>query len=347
MSDWKATLKADPTNWLLEEENPSVRYYTLKNIIGRPDDDKDVQTAKRKIMQAGIVPDMLQRQRETEYLQVYPGFYTYKYKGLVWSLITLAELGAEATSQIKEQCEYLFENSQERQDGGFSQNTAARSGGGRITEVIPCLTGNMVWSLIYFGYLGDPRLQKSIEWITRFMRFNDGVAYDPQVPPYDRYEMCWGAHTCHMGVVKVLKGLSAVPIERRTKEINDAIQKAIDFILIHHIYKRSRNLNRKSKPGWLKFGFPLMYQTDVLEILDILTGLSIKDSRMDDAINIVVAKQDDMGRWKAENTYNSDRLLIPISQKDVQSKWITLRAMNVLKRYHHTNVSGGIPIDSN
>lgn len=347
MDGWITLLKKDPTNWLLEDNIPSVRYFTLKNILDRPDDDNEVRVAKRNLMQTGIVPDILQKQRETEYLQAFPRFYTHKYKGLVWSLITLAELGAEATPQIKEQCEYLLENAQERQDGGFSQNTAMKTGGGRITEVIPCLTGNMVWSLIHFGYLDDPRLQKAIEWITRFMRFNDGAANDPQVPPYDHYEMCWGAHTCHMGVVKVLKGLCAVPTERRTKEINDTIQKATEFILIHHIYKRSHNLNRKSKPGWLKFGFPLMYQTDVLEILDILTELGIKDSRMDDAINIVIAKQDDMGRWKAENTYNSDRLLIPMGQKDEQNKWITLRAMRILKRYNHTRVSGGEHIDSN
>jgi hypothetical protein len=346
MSNWKATLKANPTDWLLEEENPSVRYFTLKNILDRPDDDKAVQAAKQKIMQTGFVPDILRRQRETAYIQAYPRFYTYKYKGLVWSLITLAELGAEVTPQIKEQCKYIFENSQERQNGGFSQNTAARTGGGRITEVIPCLTGNMVWSLIHFGYLDDPRLQKGIDWITRFMRFNDGTEDDPQVPPYNRYEMCWGAHTCLMGVVKALKALSAVPVEKRTKEINDTIQRATEFILIHHIYKRSHSLNRTSKPGWLKFGFPLMYQTDALEILDILTEMGIKDSRMDDTINIVIAKQDDKGRWKAENTYNSDRLLIPIGQKDEQSKWITLRAMRILKRFNHTRVSGGMHIES-
>ena len=310
--------------------------------MDRPDDDMDVQTAKHRIMQTGIVPDMLQRQRETEYIHTYHRFYTYKYKGLVWSLITLAELGAEATPQVKEQCEYLLENAQESQDGGFSQNTAVRTGGGRITEVIPCLTGNMVWSLIHFGYLDDPRLQKGIEWITRFMRFNDGVADDPQAPPYDRLDMCWGAHTCHMGVVKALKGLSAVPLERRTNEINDTIQKASQYLLIHHIYKRSHNLSRTSKPGWLKFGFPLMYQTDVLEILDILTGLDIKDSRMEDAINIIISKQDDSGRWKVENTYNSDRLLVPIGQKDEQSKWITLRAMSVLKKYHYARKAKGV-----
>ncbi len=153
MSDWRATLKADPTEWLLEEDNPSVRYFTLIDILDMPEDDTVVQTARQEILQSGTVPDILQKQREVEYLKAYPRFYTYKYKGLVWSLIVLAELGAELNPQIKEQCEYILSNSQEQQYGGFSQNTAVRTGGGRLTEVIPCLTGNMVWSLIRFGYL--------------------------------------------------------------------------------------------------------------------------------------------------------------------------------------------------
>lgn len=346
MGDWKAVLKADPTNWLLEKENPSVRYFTLKNILDKAEDDGEVRDARQEIMRTGIVPVILRKQTEAEYLQAYPRFYTYKYKGLVWSLIALAELGAGMTPQIKEQCEYLLENSLERQNGGFAMNTAAKTGGGRITEVIPCLTGNMVWSLIRFGWLDDPRLQKAIGWITRFMHFNDGTADDPQTPPYDRYEMCWGAHTCLMGVVKALKGLGAVPAERRTKEINGTIRKAAEFMLIHHIYKRSHDLSRKSKPGWLKFGFPLMYQTDVAEILDILTELGIHDSRMEDAVNMVAAKQDETGRWKAENTYISERLLIPVTGEEELSKWITLRAMRVLKRYHNIPASDGIRVSN-
>ncbi|MDD3269027.1 MAG: hypothetical protein PHX14_06875 [Syntrophomonadaceae bacterium] len=124
-----------------------------------------------------------------------------------------------------------------------------------------------------------------------------------------------------------------MPTERRSKEINYTIERAVEFLLIHHIYKRSHNLNKASKPGWLKFSFPLMYQTDVLEILDILTELGIKDSRMDEAINLVIAKQDDEGKWRLENKYSNDRLLIPMGQKGEQNKWITLRAVRVLKRY--------------
>jgi hypothetical protein len=330
--DWKAVLKADPINWLLEKENPSVRYFTLTDILDRPEDDPEVQQAKREIMRAGMVPDILLKQREPAYLQAYPRFYTYKYKGLVWQLIILAELGAEADAQIREQCEYMFAHSQEIEQGGFAMNTSAKRGGGRITEVIPCLTGNMVWSLIHFGYLDDPRLQKGIGWLTEYLRLNDGIENNPQVPPYDRYEPCWGKHTCHMGVVKALKAFSAIPEERRTQAVRDTIDQAAEFMLIHHIYKRSHDLNRNSKPGWLKFGFPLMYQTDVLEILDILSALGIRDSRMNEALDLVVSGQDDMGRWRIGNTYISDKILIPFGQKDEQSKWLTLRALRILKR---------------
>ncbi len=334
MLDWKSMLTTDTTNWLLEEENPSLRYFTLKDILDKSEHDPEVQQAKREIMRRGIVPDILQKQQEASYLKTYSKFYTDKYKGLVWQLIVLAEMGAESNSQIIEQCEYLLNNSQETVDGGFSQSTSVKTGGGRITEVIPCLTGNMVWSLIHFGYVDDPRLQRAINWIIRFMRLNDGNEENPQAPPYDRYEMCWGKHTCFMGIVKALKGLSAIPQEQRTSEINDTINKMVDFLLIHHIYKCSHDLNRTSKPGWLKFSFPLMYQTDVLEILDILTALGIADSRMDDAVNLIIKKQDDMGRWRIENTSNTDRLLIPLGGKGEQSKWITLRAIRVLKRYN-------------
>jgi len=332
MESYKDLLKADQTEWLLENTNPSVRYFTLKDILDKPEDDQAVQSAKLGIMQRGTVCKILDRQREPAYLQDYPKFYTSKYKGLVWSLIVLAELGAAANPQITEQCEYLFTNSQETKDGGFAMHTSAKNGGGRITEVIPCLTGNMVWSLIRFGYLGDPRLQKGIDWIVKFMRYNDGIETEPQVLPYSRYEVCWGAHTCHMGAVKALKALSAIPPEHRTKEIKDAADRAAEFLLVHHIYKRSHDLSRVSKPGWCRFGFPQMYQTDVLEILDILTSLGYKDPRMDEAVELLISKQDDNGRWKLENTFNG-RTLVSVERIGEPSKWITLRALRTLKRY--------------
>jgi len=334
MDTWSDTQNPDTLCWLLEENNPSVRYFTLRDILDRPADDPELLQAKRDIMQRGIVPRILEKQNEPAYRETYRQFYTAKYQGLVWQLIVLAELGAEANAQIREQCEYLLSHSQETRDGGFAMNTAVKTGGGRATEVIPCLTGNMVWSLIHFGYLDDPRLQRGIGWLAEYSRFNDGVENDPQIPPYSRYETCWGKHTCHMGVVKTLKALGAVPEARRSQAVTDTINRAAEFMLMHHIYQRSHEPGRVSKPGWLKFGFPLMYQTDVLEILDILSGLGVEDERMDEALDLVLSKRDSLGRWNAENTYGSDRLLVPIGQKGKPGKWLTLRAMRVFKRNH-------------
>jgi hypothetical protein len=86
------------------------------------------------------------------------------------------------------------------------------------------------------------------------------------------------------------------------------------------------------KPGWLRFGFPLMYQTDALEILGILTKLGYNDKRMQEAIDLVVSKQDRQGRWKLENTYN-DRFQVRIERKGKESKWITFKALETLKRF--------------
>ncbi|HWQ59261.1 MAG TPA: nitrogen fixation protein NifH, partial [Clostridia bacterium] len=195
----------------------------------------------------------------------------------------------------------------------------------------PCLTGNMVWSLIRFGYVDDPRLWKGVDWLTAYMRLNDGVETEPQIPPYDRYEMCWGRHTCHMGVVKALKALSAIPAEKRTPAVEETIRKCAEFMLIHHIHKRSHDPSKTSKPGWKKFGFPLMYQTDALEILDILSALCIRDARMDEALRLTLSKQNDSGRWSLENAYAGERMLVPFESAGQESKWLTLRAMRVLK----------------
>ncbi len=160
MDDWKTLLKADPTDWLLEDENPSVRYFALRDISDRPEDDAKVQSAKREIMRTGMVRAILDMQREPAYLQTYPRFYTCKYKGLVWSLIVLAELGAGVDPQIREQCEYMLDNAQEKKDGGFAQTRPEkRAAAGSPRLFLPDRENGVEPDS--FGYLEDPRLRRA------------------------------------------------------------------------------------------------------------------------------------------------------------------------------------------
>jgi hypothetical protein len=285
-------------------------------------------------MTTGIVPRILVKQKPGGYWEKAEDFYVRaKYRGTVWQIIILAELGADGNDdRIKQAGEFILKMSQDRESGGFTYRGAV-GGGGLHSAVIPCLTGNMVWSLIRLGYLEDARVQRGIDWLVKYQRFDDAEGPAPRGWPYDKREPCWGRHTCHMGVVKALKALAEIPEDRRTKPVKNTIQKGAEYVLKHHIHKRSHNLERVSKPGWLNFGFPLMWNTDVLEILGILTRLGYRDGRMEEAIDLVVAKQDEQGRWLLENTYNG-RFQVSIEQKGRPSKWVTLNALRVLKRFY-------------
>ena len=91
-----------------------------------------------------------------------------------------------------------------------------------------------------------------------------------------------------------------------------------------------------------------MYQTDALEILLILTRLGregtvtpagadgmggapiLGDERMREALDLVASKADAQCRWKLQQTF-SDRFIVPIESKGEPSRWVTLRALEVLR----------------
>lgn len=329
---WESIIDGSTLDWLLEKDNPSVRYYTMLDLLNMSKDDAEVKKARSEIMKNGMVPCILHNLRNGSQ-NIYKNFYTEKYNGLVWQLILLAEHGATLTTEIEGYCNYIIANSQEKTWGGFSMYCSTKNGGGQMGGVVPCLTGNMVWCMLRLGYINDESISKAITWITDYTSFNDGTL-EKSIVPHNNREACWGKHTCFMGVVKILKALGEIPVDKRTYSIEKKIAEAVDFMLIHNIYKCSNSLEKISKPSWLKLKHPLMYQTDILEILDILTSLNIKDHRMDDAMGIILSKQNINGRWIIENENLNGKMMLPLERQKEESKWLTLKALRVIKKYY-------------
>jgi len=333
MGNRKPIVNSDLIPWLLEKDNSSVRYLTLTQLLGKSVADRKVQEAKQNIMKIGSIPDILAKQKPGGFWEKHEDFYLRtKYKGTVWQLIILAELGADGQDpRIQKAVEFILAISQDRQSGGFSYDGTQKNGG-QHSKVLPCLTGNMAWSMIKFGYLDDPRIQQGIDWIVRHQRYDDGILTPPKGWPYEKLEKCWGRHTCISGVAKALKALAEIPPEKRTREVKLCLEEGSEFLLKHHIYKRSHNLRRVSKPKWLKLAFPTVWDTDVLEILEILIKLGYRDRRMQDALDLIISKQTEEGWWLLEQTYNG-RFQVNIEQKGKPSKWITFRALKVIKDF--------------
>ncbi len=332
MADQPLAVSPDPIPWLLESDDPSVRYFALTELLGESAEGGEAAAARRDIMSRGAVPLILAAQLADGHWEGPDRFYNAKYRGTVWQLLILAELGADgADERVRRGCEAILRDAQDRASGGFAIDRAKKTGGGRHSEVIPCLTGNLVFSLIRLGMIDDPRVQAGIDWLTTYMRFDDGDGEAPAGWPYDRFEMCWGRHTCHMGVVKALKALAEIPPQRRSPEVRRTLDEGTEFMLKHHVHKRSHDLARDSRPGWKRLGFPLMYQTDVLEILGLLQKLGrLGDERARAARDLVASKADAQGRWKLQDTFNG-RFVVDIETKGEPSRWITLRALCALR----------------
>ncbi len=323
-----AGLRADPTDWLLGVDNPSVRYLALRDLLGKGDNDPEVQEAKRQIMLTGVVPKVLAKQEPGGHWGRPEHFYqNSKYKGTVWNLILLAELCADPSDErIRKACEFVLNWSQHRPSGGFSCKGTDKNGGNRT--VFSCLTGNMLFALVRLGYGKDERVAKGFEWISEHQRFDLGP-YQNKEWPY-QYDLCWRNHTCRSGAVKALKALAEVPEEERTSGMRRKAEEGMEFLLAQRIFYRPPELKDISRRNWLEFGFPLMWNTDLLEILMILGKLGVRDERMDEAIEIVLSKQGENGRWKQENHF-SGRFITAVETNGRDSKWVTLNALRSLR----------------
>lgn len=328
VENWKSLLKGDPVEWLLEEENPSVRYWTLKDILDKPESSPEVAQAKKEIMNSHPVTEILKNQNPQGFWISLENPYLPKYKATYHQLLILSELGASLCNEIKKAIELIFVHYQYY--SGHFRFKQIKTERGRKSSLInwACLTGNILRFLIHFGYLPDERTQKTIEFLVR-THSNGWSCY---AYPIDKKKVF--PENCYMGGVKPLIAFSMIPESDRGKDITEIINQEIEIYLENEIfmYLKDEKGDRKAKFGWKRFGFPLFYQSDALEVLDVLTRFGARDERMRKALDLVISKQEE-GKWKLENTFNG-KMWVNIEQKKKPSKWITLKALRVLKRIY-------------
>jgi hypothetical protein len=112
-----------------------------------------------------------------------------------------------------------------------------------------------------------------------------------------------------------------------------AIEQGKGFLLSRDPAVADYPFGRGNRPStsWFKFGYPIGYITDVLQNLEVLIALGqVRDPRLANALELVVNKQDEQGRWSLEYSYNG-KTFVDIEKKGQPGKWVTLRALRVLK----------------
>ncbi len=117
-----------------------------------------------------------------------------------------------------------------------------------------------------------------------------------------------------MGTITPLDAFSELPEEHRAPEIKAAIERGVEFLLMHRLFKADHHQFRVIKEAWLKLSFPWFFY-DILRGLSVVTRLGyIRDERIDDALEILLQKQDADGKWILEST-PSGRMQTNLEQK--------------------------------
>ncbi len=338
-NEWLNQLKGDPLPWLLEDDptNPGVRYFVLRDLLHRPPDDPEVAEAQRAVMSTGPVPIILDAQEPEGYwVKPGPGYFP-QYRATVWAVTMLGQLGADgADERVHRGCEYVLEHALDK-NGAFSMSAIP-------SQAILCLNGHLLAALLDLGWSGDDRVERALEWVARVVT-GEGVAPTEEKGAPLRYlksgtcgpGFCCGLNAkkpCAWGAVNVLQAFSNLPEEARTPLIYRAIDTGLEFLLSKDPAVADYSMGYGTEPSrnWFRFGFPLFWVTDVLHNLEVLTSFGHgSDPRLSAAMDLVLDKQDELGRWKMEHSYNG-KTLVDIEEKGQPSKWVTLRALRVLQR---------------
>jgi len=293
-------LNGDPLPWLLDPENPSIRYWTLVDILDRPLNDPEVQAAQTAIPGQPLVKQLFA-------LQHPEGHWGDKTKphtaqGAATALNLLYKLGVLPDQRTAAGCESFLKFCQHK-EGGFSMTQKLRSG------IFPCTTGEHLTFLVYFGLGDDPRVRNAFAFLIEdFLAVN---ALD--CGRYQHRDCLWGA-------ISALNGLAVLPADMQSAQSTQVVKRLAGMLLdVEYDFEGEHK-------RWLTFGVPRTW--DLLSALKALAAHGYaRHPRFLSLLELVLNRQDQQGRWLCGSVSRT----WPIEKRNRPSKWVTLDVLRVLK----------------
>lgn len=344
-----ARVPAETIAWLAEPDNPAVAVLMRRALLREPDDAATRTLWERRndyapvsaILEAQL-PDGSWDKPSQDYR---------KYTGSLWQAHLLGELWANPDDErVKRATDYAF--SRQLDDGSWSASNAAARGS------IPCLTANVGRALARLGFARDERVIAALSYCANLFA---------EVGAVNCGQAAWSSQLngyCHMLTAKELLFLGEVPrdawpsgadalrdacvsamrdrevfrcIPEGAREFQDALWSAPaperEGMRERWIAEHGEPHDFAEKPGWLRFGFPLSYNSDALEALAALQAVGeTRRPEFEAALALVEAAADKQMRWKLRNSFNG-KMFADVETKGEPSKWLTLRALTVLDHF--------------
>jgi hypothetical protein len=310
--------------WLLDCSDPSVRYWTLVDLLDLPASKPEVQEARKALAGSQRIQALLDGQGPDGNFGVHP---YQKWTGSHWRLVSLVELGAYAAVPAPETQLRLAADSVLRWLTGQEHRNEILSIAG-LWRRHASQEGNALAACCRLGLAEDPcvaSLARSLlEW-----QWPDGgwnCDKDKKAERSSFYE-----------TLSPLWGLIEYWRATGKPEIHRAARRAAEVFLRRRLF-RSQSSGEVINAEWLKLHYPLYWHYDILQALLILSRLGpLADPRLEEALDLLEAKRLPDGCWKATAAYwrppGTSRSGVEVVDwgRSGPQPFITLNAMRVLK----------------
>lgn len=303
--------------WLLDSD-PAIRWQVMRDLT---DEDPGTVAAERsRIADEGWGAQLLARQSRTGN---WGG--PDEDRGLLitlYSLVVLMDLGLDpAGKQARKAIErvekhLVFKPLNHRP---FLQG-----------ETEPCINGRILALGAYFKKPNDALARQLLR-----QQLEDGGWNCEAVEPSAKRPL--SRRSSFHTTICVLEGLLAYErAGRKSAALTKARKRGEKYLLERRMF-RSLRTGEVIDERWLRFAFPTFWHYDVLRGLDYLRNAEIKpDSRVRQAIEIVLERRHQNGRWPLNLLHRERIPLVMETEAGSASRWNTLRALRVLRWYNNS-----------
>ena len=307
-------------DWLLCDDEPSVRYGVLVGVLDEPADSPRARRARARIARSPRAEALLAGQEKNGGFGCHP--YT-KWAGSHWRLLRLADLnyppGKPAVKRAADHALAWAMSNEPRTTAGRVRRCASQEGAA-LFYCVRLMSGD------------DPRAAELAKRLARW-QWPDGGWNCDRRPEAD--------HSSFHESLLPLWGLAEYWRVTNDPEARLAMDGAAELLLCHHLFRRDHDPERSViHPDFVRLHYPCYWHYDLLEGCRALAlAGKLNDPRAAEALDLIESKRRADGTWAPDRVYwrpphvksRSAREVVEWARRGQPDRFLTLNALRVLK----------------